>query len=152
MANVGALANNDLGVAANGILGFQITEHQSIGIGIGAESYDSIFAMPIFADIRTYLLAGGVKPFLFIEPGYSVVHRQSISGTLGGNVGGLGLKGGTGLKIFVGTNFAILCDVAFVYQEASRKFYIFSDYPPYYMVSEASTPIHWSTFEVAVSF
>jgi hypothetical protein len=151
ITDLGLLANNNTaGVTMSVIAGSQINEHQSIGLGIGYDTYDSATAIPIFVDLRTYLFPGDVKPILFADAGYAFLSRLGKSG----NLGGLTVKAGAGLKVFIGTDFAFFLDAGFKYQMASTSTETFVYNDGYYeeIKSESSTPHDSFVFEIGLSF
>ncbi|HUN65337.1 MAG TPA: hypothetical protein VMW43_04490 [Bacteroidota bacterium] len=150
LAGLGILANNGAGFAAHLILGSQINEFQSIGVGIGTTGYDSLTAMPIFLDLRRYFLSGDLKPFLYAEPGYALAWREHSDG----NVGGVYLRTGAGLKAFIGTDFAFFFDGAFIYQSASRKdiTLVYNGFLYEPVQTEYTTPYRSFQIEIGLAF
>jgi hypothetical protein len=150
ITTLGLVVNTTAGLSASIIGGSHINEHQSIGLGIGTDSYDSVSAMPLFVDLRGYLLSGDIKPMFFIQPGYALAWREGANG----NIGGVTLKTGAGMKYFIGTDFAFFFDAAFKYQMASRVSHslVYNGYYYYQVDSESSTSYKSFILELGFSF
>ena len=93
---VNPINDRELGsINFQGVLGMQITERFSFGIGSGMEKAD-IGLIPIFADIRFNFKKSDHTPFLHVKQGYSVAfgnddENESYSGGQY-SFGGIGFK------------------------------------------------------------
>jgi len=150
ITGIGLLANNtSAGISLSAVAGSQVNEHQSIGLGIGCDTYDndSATAIPIFVDLRAYFLDGDLKPFIVGDAGYSFLSRE---GHEGGGLGGLVVRAGGGLKIFIGTDFAFYFDCSYKYQMASTTTKYILNYN--LVESESSTSYQSLLIEIGLSF
>ncbi len=96
------------------IQGVEVGEHFSVGLGLGYERYPDFAMLPIFLDMRAYLLGEGPTPFLFFDVGYSKSYRSGLSDEGGG---GMVISGGLGVSIPVGDKASIVLDFADKYQQ-----------------------------------
>ena len=94
------------------IHGVQVGAHFSVGVGF--EHYPDFSMVPVFLDVRTYLLGDGLTPFLYFDAGYSESYRSRLSDAGGG---GLVINGGIGFSIPVGGVSSILVDFGDKYQQ-----------------------------------
>jgi len=101
------------------IHGEQVGDHSSIGIGLGFDYYPDVTVIPVFLDLRTYLLEKQVSPFLFLDVGLSKRYYKSFSNE-GAN--GIILGGGPGCTIPVIGQVSPLLDVGDKYQNHDNFF------------------------------
>lgn len=98
--------------------GYLINPHISVGGGTGLEYNTYALYLPLFAALRYNILKKSVTPYLTAEGGYGMV----IKGGFPGYSGGLRIKGGIGIKLFVTRQIAWNLTTGFKYQEFSYKY------------------------------
>lgn len=103
----------------------------SIGLGSGVNLYERGYVIPVYADFRTDLSRGLVRPHLYAQIGTSLpIYKHSIQEDRWTSLfyedfdadGGLLLEIGAGLKFLARENYSFFSTVGWRFQEITEKY------------------------------
>ncbi len=137
----GAIGTGDLGdgvVSLSTSHGYQFNPYLFLGAGIGMEyhtNWESFF-VPVFADVRGYILPGRISPYVGLKVGYSF-----------GDGSGLYLNPTVGASFMISKKFAMNLSLGYNLQKADMDYY----YNDYY-IGESKENIGGFTIKLGVEF
>ena len=79
--------------------GYMFNPHLFTGIGLGIQGYDEIGFVPIFADVKYYVVKGTMTPFVSFDAGYSFSTNEIATG------GNTKFRGGAYSNLSIGMKF-----------------------------------------------
>ena len=117
----GALSYHSWGVGAQTVVGYQLNRRIGAGLGIGIDTYDTERGetlYPVFAEVRSYLLARKISPYLLVQGGYGLAFKNTELG-LNNAKGGLYLHPAIGYRLGGSAGVNVTLDLGVKFQDAS---------------------------------
>lgn len=90
--------------AVSSVSGAWLGDNLFLGLGIGWDNYPDGNMVPLFAEARIYRKWRSLRPFAFVDAGYSFGWIEDMGGAA---YGGLQLTLGVGTKLFAGSKGAL---------------------------------------------
>lgn len=134
------------------ISGAMLSEDVSLGLGLTYDNYPNGSMLPIFLDMRGYMIRGRVRPVLFADAGYSL---GWIKGVHGSDWGGFMLNAGLGISVgFPNSRAAFVADVGYKLQKAKALVTNFwtDGYHYYYHEEEINQSYDFFVLQMGISF